>query len=185
MDEQELIERIKQGDEMALASLMEIYKDRVVNFLYHSLGDYERAVELAQETFIRVYFRAHQYRPVGPVSAWIFTIASNLAKSEAKRRRKVNLVSLEEVASELGGEGVSYDPPTAGLSRSLEQALNELPAHYRLPLLLKDLEGFSQEEIARMLGRPVGTIKARISRARHILRRRLESALRGKNDGGA
>jgi len=185
MDEQALIERIKQGDEMALASLMKIYKDRVVNFLYHSLGDYERAVELAQETFIRVYFRAHQYRPVGPVSAWIFTIASNLAKSEAKKRRKANLVSLEEVASELRSEGIGYDPPAASLSRHLEQALNELPAHYRLPLLLKDLEGFSQEEIARMLGRPIGTIKARISRARHILRRRLEGTLRGKNNGGA
>lgn len=179
MDEQELIERIKQGDEMALASLMKIYKDRLVNFLYHAVGDYEKAVDLAQETFIRVYFRAHQYRPVGPVGAWIYTIASNLAKSEVKKRRRVNFVSLEELATETGSEGVTYDPPTTGLSRNLEQALNELPAYYRIPLLLKDVEGFSQEEIAQMLGRPVGTIKARISRARHLLRRQLEEALKG------
>lgn len=180
MDEQELIRRVKEGDEMAFAALMTAYKDRLVNFLYHSSGDYEKAVDLAQETFIRVYFRAHQYRPIAPVSAWIFTIASNLAKSEAKKRRKTNLVSLEEIGPETGRQGMNYDPPSSGLTRNLEQALEELPTHYRIPLLLKDIEGFSQEEIARMLGRPVGTIKARISRARHILRLRLEGALKEK-----
>lgn len=180
MDEQELIERVKEGDEMAFAVLMTAYKDRLVNFLYHSTGDYEKAVDLAQETFIRVYFRAHQYRPIAPVSAWIFTIASNLAKSEAKKRKKMNLVSLEEIASETSGHGASYDPPSSGLTRNLQLALEELPAHYRIPLLLKDIEGFSQEEIASILGRPVGTVKARLSRARHILKRRLESALKEK-----
>ncbi len=180
MDEQELLRKIKEGDEMAFAALMTAYKDRLVNFLFHSTGDYEKAVDLAQETFIRVYFRAHQYRPIAPVSAWIFTIASNLAKSEAKKRKKMNLVSLEEITQEVGGEAASYDPPSSGLTRNLQLALEELPAHYRIPLLLKDIEGFSQEEIARMLRRPVGTIKARISRARHILRRRLEGALREK-----
>lgn len=180
MDEQELIRKVKEGDEMAFAALMRAYKDRLVNFLYHSTGDYEKAVDLAQETFIRVYFRAHQYRPVAPLSAWIFTIASNLAKSEAKKRKKMNFVSLEEIAPETTGQGVSYDPPPTGLTRNLQQALAELPAHYRIPLLLKDVEGFSQEEIAEMLGRPVGTIKAQISRARHILKRRLEGALKEK-----
>lgn len=182
MDEQELMAKIKEGDEMAFTTLMRAYKDRVVNFLYHSLGDYERAVELAQETFLRVYFRAHQYRPIAPVGSWIFTIASNLAKSEAKKRRKLTFVSLEEAASELGGKGVSYDPLPSGLSHNLEKALRELPANYRIPLLLKDIEGFSQEEIAQMLGRPLGTIKATISRARSLLRRKLEAALRRKND---
>ncbi|MCX7973302.1 MAG: sigma-70 family RNA polymerase sigma factor [Candidatus Aminicenantes bacterium] len=182
MDEQELIERVKKGDEMAFTVLMKAYKDRLVNFLYHSVGDYERAVELAQETFVRVYFRAHQYRPIAPLGTWIFTIASNLAKSEAKKRRKINMVSLEEVAGELGGEGVYYDPPSSGLSRNLEQALKELPAYYRIPLLLKDVEGFSQEEIAKMLNRPVGTIKARLSRARHLLRQKLEKALKGETE---
>ncbi len=177
MDEQELMARVKEGDEMAFASLMKIYKDRVVNFLYQATGDYERAVDLAQETFVRVYFRAHQYQPIAPLSSWIFTIASNLAKSEAKKRRKMNVISLEEAVPELAGEGISYDPPESGLSRNLQVALAELPSHYRLPLLLKDIEGFSQEEIAQMLGRPVGTIKARISRARHILKRRLEAAI--------
>ncbi len=182
MDEQELMKQVQKGDEMAFASLMRAYKDRIVNFLFHATGDYERAVDLAQETFIRVYFRANQYRPVAPLSSWIFTIASNLAKSEVKKKRKVNLLSLDEVASEIGVHAVSYDPPDSGLSRNLQEALQELPEYYRLPLLLKDIEGFSQEEIARMLRRPVGTIKARLSRARHILKRRLEEAMKEREN---
>ncbi|MFQ6108690.1 MAG: RNA polymerase sigma factor [Candidatus Aminicenantales bacterium] len=63
MDEQELVQRIQQGDEMAFAEVVRIYKDRIVNYLWQLTGDYQRAVELSQETFMRVYFRHTDTNP--------------------------------------------------------------------------------------------------------------------------
>jgi RNA polymerase sigma-70 factor (ECF subfamily) len=71
MDEQDLIRRVQDGDEEAFAQIMRLYKDKIVNYLYQFTGEYQRAVELAQETFIRVYFKADKYRPIAPLSSWI------------------------------------------------------------------------------------------------------------------
>lgn len=84
MDDQELMEKIKKGDELAFSELMTMYKDRVVNFLYQFTGDYQVAVDLSQETFLRVFFKAKKYRPIAPVSSWIYAIAANLARTERK-----------------------------------------------------------------------------------------------------
>ena len=85
MDEQELILRVRDGDEEAFARIMEIYKDRIVNYLYQFTRDYQRAVDLSQETFLRVYFKADKYKPIAPLSSWIYAIASNLAKTDARK----------------------------------------------------------------------------------------------------
>ena len=177
MDDQELIRRVQAGDEVAFAQIVTVYKDRIVNYLYQFTGDYQKAVELSQETFLRVFFKARQYRPVAPLSSWIYAIASNLAKTEMKRSRRVPLVSLDEVNShEVRSKAFSEDRPDPGLLRNLRQALDELRPRYRIPVILKDMEGFSQEEIAQILHKPVGTIKARISRGRGMLRKKLAKA---------
>src|SRR4030043_441295 len=85
MDDQELIRQVQEGDEVAFRAIVSAYKDRIVNYLYQFPGDYQKAVELSQETFFRVYFKAKRYRPVAPLSSWIYAIASNLAKTEMKR----------------------------------------------------------------------------------------------------
>lgn len=169
--------RVQAGDQEAFARIMGLYKDRIVNFLYQFSGDYQKAVELGQETFIRVYFKAGRYRPIAPVSSWIFTIAANLARTEAKRSRRMATVSLDDLPGELRSGTYSKDPPDSGLIRNLREALDSLHPRYRVPVVLKDMEGFSQEEIARVMNKPVGTIKARISRGREFLRRRLEKAM--------
>jgi RNA polymerase sigma-70 factor, ECF subfamily len=176
MDEQELISRVREGDEAAFAEIMAIYKDRIVNYLYQFTGDYQRAVELSQETFLRVYFKADHYKPIAPLSSWIYAIASNLAKTEVKKRRRMATVSLDDVPNRLDAGTYSEDPPDPGLIRNLREALDNLHPRYRIPVVLKDMEGFSQEEIARMLKSPVGTIKARISRGREHLKKMLEEA---------
>jgi RNA polymerase sigma-70 factor (ECF subfamily) len=176
MDEQELVRQIQQGDEMAFAEIVRIYKNRIVNFLWKITGDYQKAVELSQETFMRVYFKAHRYRPIASFSSWIYTIASNLAKTEMKKLRKFTVVSLDEVQNVIPAEASAGNPGDSGLIKSLRSALNSLHPRYRIPVILKDVEGFSQEEIAEMLKRPIGTIKARISRGREYLRKELEKA---------
>ena len=179
MDEQELIRRVREGDEEAFAGIMEIYKDRIVNYLFQFTRDYQRAVDLSQETFLRVYFKADKYRPIAPLSSWIYAIASNLAKTDARKRRRMATVPLEEVPNSYDAGTYSQDPPDPGLVRNLRDALEALPPRYRIPVVLKDMEGFSQEEIARIIKRPVGTVKARISRGREHLRKMLENARSG------
>jgi len=180
MDEQELIRRVQDGDEWAFGQIMALYKDKIVNYLYQFSGDYQKAVELAQETFIRVYFKADKYRPIAPLSSWIYTIASNLAKTECRRARKMATVSLEDIPNNFSSGAYFEDPADPGLIRNLREALAALHPRYRVPVVLKDMEGFSQEEIARIINRPVGTVKARISRGREQLRKRLEKAMDGE-----
>jgi RNA polymerase sigma-70 factor, ECF subfamily len=179
MDEQELILRVREGDEEAFARIMEIYKDKIVNYLYQFTRDYQRAIDLSQETFLRVYFKADRYRPIAPLSSWIYAIASNLAKTDARRRRRMATVPLDDVPNSYDAGTYSQDPPDPGLVRNLRDALEALHPRYRIPVVLKDMEGFSQEEIARIIKRPVGTVKARISRGREHLRKMLESARGG------
>ncbi len=183
MDEQELIRRVQDGDEEAFGQIMGLYKDKIVNYLYQFSGDYQKAVELAQETFIRVFFKAKQYRPVAPLSSWIYAIASNLAKTEMKRAYRYPTVSLEAIAAHEVQQNVyAEDPPDSGLLKNLREALDSLHPRYRIPVVLKDMEGFSQEEIAQILKKPVGTIKARISRGRCFLKKRLEKAVAGNEN---
>ena len=181
MDEQELVRQIQDGDEMAFAEIVKIYKDKIVNFLWKITGDYQKAVELSQETFMRVYFKANKYKPVAPFSSWIYTIASNLAKTEMKRSRKYTAVPLDDVQNHLPMEAYASNPTDSGLLTNLKEALNSLHPRYRIPVILKDVEGFSQEEIAQILKSPLGTIKARISRGRDYLKKELEKASSKKN----
>jgi RNA polymerase sigma-70 factor (ECF subfamily) len=180
MDEQELIRLVQEGDELAFSRIVSAYKDKIVNYLYQFTGDYQKAVELSQETFVRVYFKADKYRPVAPLSSWIYAIASNLAKTEMKKARKLATVSLEEVTNNFQANSYSQDPRDSGLIRNLREALESLHPRYRIPVILKDMEGFSQEEIAQILKKPVGTVKARISRARTMLKKKLEKAVNGR-----
>jgi RNA polymerase sigma-70 factor (ECF subfamily) len=183
MDEQALMERVKKGDEAAFCQLMTLYKDRIVNFLYQATGDYQVATDLAQETFCRVYFKAKKYRPIAPVSAWIYTIAANLARTEKKKISRKVAVPLEEISNEYSSGSYSVDRNDPALMRNVRIALRKLHVRYRIPVILKDVEGFSQEEIAEFLKLPVGTVKARISRGREYLRCWLEEGKQIKNRG--
>lgn len=177
MEEQELMRQVQAGDEMAFSEIVKRYKDKIVNFLWQLTGNYQVAVELSQETFMRVYFKADKYKPVAPLSSWVYTIASNLAKTEMKKSHRVTTVSLDDVDYRYAGKATANDnPEDSGLSKNLRQALNSLHPRYRIPVILKDLEGFSQEEIAQILKKPLGTIKARISRGRDYLKKELENS---------
>jgi len=177
MEEQELMHLVQKGDEAAFEKIVAMYKHRIVNFLTQMTGDYQNAVELSQETFMRVYFKANRYKPVAPLSSWIYTIASNLAKTELKKARKMSTVSLDDTERNIGNRvAASNDLQDSFLAKNLKKALDTLHPRYRIPIILKDIEGFSQEEIAQILKRPVGTIKARISRGRDYLKKAIEKS---------
>lgn len=176
---QELMVKVQAGDEAAFTQIVGHFKNRIVNYLYQLTSDYEKAVELSQETFIRVYFKADKYRPIAPLGSWIYTIASNLAKTDMRKNRKLLTVSFEEVKNELAAGTFTRSKKDSGLNKNLRQALDALSPRYRIPDILKDVEGYSQEEIAAIIKRPVGTVKARISRGRNMLKNALERAANG------
>jgi RNA polymerase sigma-70 factor, ECF subfamily len=176
MDEHQLIALVRDGDQSAFAQIVSAYKDKIVNFLYQLTGDYQRAIDLSQETFLRVYFKADKYRPIAPLSSWIYAIAANLAKTDIKKRKRMALVSLDDLPPTVMVSTPSGDASASGLSANLKEALEALHPRYRIPIVLKDIEGYSQEEIARIISRPVGTVKARISRGRAMLKITLEKA---------
>lgn len=193
--DEDLMLDLKQGDESAFAELMTRHRGPIVNFLNRLTGDRDRAEDLAQEVFIRVYRHAGTYRVTARFTTWLYTIASNLGKNELRNRARRRNVSMEDTPRELGQEDYHLGTRADFLApdrvsdlrdrqRKVRQAIDSLPEHFRMMLVLRDLEGFSYEEIASMLSLPLGTVKSRINRARLEFKKRVEPLLAGslRND---
>src|SRR3954462_12323230 len=106
-----LIEATKSGDETAFAEIMGRYRNPITNYLYRFLNDYEEAVDLAQETFVRVYFAIDRYHTQYAFSTYIYRIATNLAISEIRRRKRRKLLSLTGLFQAEGDETTEFQPP--------------------------------------------------------------------------
>jgi len=185
-----LLEATRVGDEAAFAELVRRYRNQITNFIYRMIDDYETSVDLAQETFMRVYCAADRYQSNYAFSTYIYRIAANLAISELRRRKRRRLVSLTSFFQSRKGadELCEFDPPDvrplqdAALVEherrvAVARAIATLPDKYRAPLVLRDVEGRSYEEIACILEMSEGTVKSRINRARAFLRDKLQSYL--------
>jgi RNA polymerase sigma-70 factor, ECF subfamily len=188
LSDHDLIEQAKQGDEDAFAEIVRRYKNPIVNYLYRFLNDYEEAVDLAQETFVRVYFAIDRYHRGFAFSTYIYRIATNLAISEIRRRRRRRLLSLSGLFQSDYEETAEYQPrderilPDAELvddeqSRVIAKAIAALPEKYRVAIILRDVQGRSYEEIAAIMELGLGTTKSRINRGRGLLREKLKNYL--------
>jgi RNA polymerase sigma-70 factor, ECF subfamily len=180
----DLIDATRKGDEAAFAEIVERYRNPITNFLYRFLNDYEEAVDLAQETFVRVYFAIDRYHSGYAFSTYIYRIASNLAISELRRRKRRRLMSLTGLFQREGEEAVEYQPadyrplPDATVvdderSRVIAGAIATLPPKYRVPIILRDIEGLSYEQVAEVMELGLGTTKSRINRGRGLLKDKL------------
>ena len=174
--------RVQTGDGEAFTSLVERHQGALQRYLTRVLGCPDRAAELAQETFIRAFQHAGRYEPTGPFATWLFTIATNRARQELRRQRRWRFVPLLPGPAEGNGHGPIPAQPEATLLREeltvrLEAAVAALPARFRLPVVLRDVEGKSYDEIGRILGCRLGTVKSRVNRGRHLLKTRLRCYL--------
>ena len=185
LSDNELIDAVKAGDEDAFAAIIERYRNPITNFLYRFLNDREEAVDLAQETFVRVYFALDRYHTGYAFSTYIYRIASNLAISEIRKRKRRNVFSLTGLFQREDSETEEYQPPDdrqlqdANLiedetSKLVQTAIASLPPKYRAAIVLRDIEGLSYDEIAEIMGLGLGTTKSRISRARGLLKEKLK-----------
>jgi RNA polymerase sigma-70 factor, ECF subfamily len=188
LSDHDLIEATKQGDHEAFAEIVRRYRNPIVNYLYRFLNDYEEAVDLAQETFVRVYFAIERYHRGFAFSTYVYRIATNLAISELRKRKRRRLLSLTGLFQNDHDETAEYQPkderilPDAELvddekNRTIARAIAALPEKYRVPIILRDVEGRTYEEVAAIMELGLGTTKSRISRGRGLLKEKLKKYL--------
>jgi RNA polymerase sigma-70 factor (ECF subfamily) len=165
------------GEERAFSELVNRYQTRLLNFIYRTIGDRDRAEDLVQEVFIRVYRHLHRFDRSKKFSTWVYTIASNLAKNELRNRSRNPLVlfttmqgSSEDEDRPLEFEDATTRPDDMYRKRHLrelvEDTVSKLPEHHRQVFVLRELEGKSYEEIAEITDCNLGTVKSRLNRAR-------------------
>lgn len=170
----ELMQRSREGDDDAFGKIVDRYKDSLVNYLTHLVRSRDRAEEIAQDAFVRLYRNIDKYRECERLGPYLFRIATNLVVTEARREKRWMLL-LPRLHASTGSSSPS--PETAVITDEIQSqvsaALNRLPVKYRAPLVLFEIEEWSYEEISKALQLRTGTVKSRISRARGLLRRHL------------
>jgi RNA polymerase sigma-70 factor (ECF subfamily) len=184
VDDRELVRRTLDGDPRAFAVLVERYQRGLYNLAWRMVRDRETARDLTQDIFVRVHRSLNKYDPVYPFTSWIYRVGSNLC-IDWIRKRKLDTVSLDAPVSVGDGETVTreIEDPTMDPARDAERsergtrvaaALAKLPPNHRLVLELRHQRELSYDEIALALDVPLGTVKARIHRAREAFRKILE-----------
>src|SRR5512132_1180506 len=178
MDDADVVASFLDGEERAFQELVERYQTRLLNFIYRTIGDREKAEDLVQEVFIRVYRHLHRFDRSKKFSTWAYTIASNLAKNELRNRSRNPLVLFQTVQKNFQDEDrpLQFEDTTSRpddmyrkrhLREIVEESVAKLPEHHRNVFILRELEGKSYEEIAEITECNLGTVKSRLNRARN------------------
>jgi RNA polymerase sigma-70 factor (ECF subfamily) len=182
-DDAEIIRKCRAGDERAYRELVDRYRRQVYSMALRMLRREEDAEDVAQETFIRVFRALDRYDPARPFAAWLFTIAARLSIDHIRRRKQSPLSLFQRDAETQEERTIEVVDPGPGpeelTSRGEEEGraqklIDSLPPHYRIVVMMRHQQDLSYEEIAEALRVPLGTVKARIHRARALLKRQLE-----------
>ncbi|HEX6938490.1 MAG TPA: sigma-70 family RNA polymerase sigma factor [Longimicrobiales bacterium] len=186
LTDQEVVALARDGREAAYRELIGRYERPVISIIYRLVHDHELAEDLAQDTFIKVLNALDRYDPKHKFSSWIFRIAHNTA-IDRLRKREVDTLSLDGSPHAQTPDAVestritpvsteeSPEDFTASreIGREIEKALARLRPEYRTAIVLAHVEGRPYEEIAEVMGIPLGTVKTFIHRARNELRQHL------------
>jgi RNA polymerase sigma-70 factor (ECF subfamily) len=180
-DDLELVRRAQQGDERAFEVLIERNKNRVFGLIVRTITDRQRADDLAQEVFLRVYRGLPYFRGEAKFSTWLYRIVANLCH-QAPESRGVREVPLDAPAGESGRPRLEFGVRDTAftdleLRDRLQKALATLPSQHRLLVAGHYLEGVSYGDLAEMFDVPLGTVKTSLHRAKRRLRRVLETSL--------
>lgn len=185
--DQEVVQRAREGVEAAYRELIRRYQRPVFSLIYRMVRDRELAEDLAQETFVKVLNAIDRYRPEFKFSSWVFKIANNSAIDHL-RKKELDTLSLEggpdattpdrleATALQIGDSGESplEELEARELGSAIETAIGKLRPEYKTCIILRHVEGRPYDEIAEILGLPLGTVKTYIHRARAELRELLD-----------
>src|SRR5712692_2982885 len=198
-DDGRLVLEHLSGDPQAFGTLVDRYQTRLLNFINRTIGDRERAEDLVQEVFIRVFRHLHRFDQTKKFSTWIYTIASNLAKNELRNRSRNPLVLFQTIKKhwEADHRPLQFEDTTARpddlyrkrfLKDAVDHCVGQLPTHHRAVFVLRELEGKSYAEIAEITGCNLGTVKSRWNRAGNGIARLVGPVVEwgrgGKREGG-
>ena len=177
----QLIDATLSGDTEAFDELIRRYQNQLVHSLELALNSREDALDVAQQAFVLAWKKLRTFRRESGFYSWLYRIARNVAISGI-RQQKIKSASLDQLHEAAGFEptdGNSQTAPDHALQQFeeinlVQQALQEIPEEFRQPLVLKEIDGMSYEEIAKILEIPLGTVRSRIFRARQELIAKLQ-----------
>jgi len=171
-DDFSLIQRFIEGDESTFRTLVQRHKDKIRNIIYLTLNSSDSVDDIAQDVLITTYKNLKSFRFESQFSTWLYRITVNKCKDHL---RKVKIRSIFTPIKD-GDDDPVYVPSMEhkDISEIVNNAISKLPEKLRLPLLLKDIEGLSYQEISEAVSCEIGTVKSRIFRAREGLRELLK-----------
>ena len=170
-----LRELVKKGDKKAYNTLVLKYQDRLVYSVYKFLKDFELAQDIAQEAFIKAYKNIEKFRGDSQFYTWIYRIAINTAKNVVSTKARKSEIYDNDTTDQLLSESAatSENPENIlqaeQLRSEINKALQNLPEDIRVTLSLREFDGLSYEEIAKVLECPIGTVRSRIHKGREML----------------
>jgi RNA polymerase sigma-70 factor (ECF subfamily) len=184
-EEQALVHRCRRGDREAFARLMQLYQKQIYNYTYRMLGSEEEAEDLTQDVFVAAFRGMAGFRGEAKFSTWLYRIALNQTRNRIKYLSRRNFFARRSRRTEFGNsptpdylESVADTGPspeqltmTKDLALQVQDCLNQLGHRARQILVLRDVQGFSYEELSEMLSLNLGTVKSRLHRARTALQK--------------
>jgi RNA polymerase sigma-70 factor (ECF subfamily) len=187
-EEANLVAASKMGNQDAFAQLVQQHQRRVFNLVFRMLQQYEEANEVTQETFLAAWQGLPTFRGDARFSTWLYRIAYNCALKQLEQRKRDKAVQIGVQAEQRIANAGQEQRVDAALESHARQALVQehlanLPAKYRIVLVLRHLQDMTYEEMAEILTMPVGTIKTHLFRARNLLKERLEMFDRERHNG--
>jgi RNA polymerase sigma-70 factor (ECF subfamily) len=175
-----LVSAAKRGDRAAFSELVRRYERKVYNLAYRYAGNPDDAADLAQEAFLKAFCALATFRGRSTFSTWLYRVTANVCLDALRGRQRRRNLSLDQgPAGSQGDHAWELADPRADLSeqvqqrevqRAVHQAISRLGPEHRLVVILRDLQGFSYQEISQILGLNLGTVKSRLNRARLALR---------------
>lgn len=188
-----LVERARRGERAAFEELYQRYKRPILNYIYRFIGNFAQAEELTQEVFVRAYINIHRFEPRTKFSSWLYRIAANLSKNfirHAQYEKKLLPIKKESYAGDEEDLGLIENiedkakrpderAQAAETEELIQEAINRLPARLKEVLILCDIEGFSYEKAAKIMGCRPMTVGSRLWRGREKLSRMLSHLKNG------
>ena len=176
-----LIKKFQAGEISAYNKIVHRYKDRLLNFIYRFLNDYERSEDLVQDTFLKLYTHKDAYKEIAKFSTWLYTIAANLARTELRKIKRRKTFSVTELSRDdrefiitSSGSDPSDDLLSKNFENNVQKSLLSLPDDFRTIIILRDIQELSYDEISKIVDLPLGTVKSRINRGRVKLQKLLK-----------
>lgn len=185
MEEKELVESSKEGNQEAFAALVEKYKTKVFYLAFSFTRDHEMADDLAQEVFIKAYCALPKFRFKSEFGTWLYRITVNHVKDFLRKKSRLSKMVLESILeNQLFQEDEiarkEKEQVSSQRKKLVHQCLQTLPEKYRVILTLRDIQGFSYQRITEILKISPGTVDSRLHRARKMLRKKLAPFLSQK-----